>query len=67
MYICYLVHLKACLYNYVTKTWCYFTFLVIIVQLLSRNSKIKNNIRRKIKFSEINFRGGASFNNFRVI
>ena len=66
MYICYLVHLKACLYNFVTRP-CYFTFLVHIVQLLNRSSKIHKNIGRKIEFREINFRDGANFNNFRRV
>ena len=58
-YNCYLAHLKA-LYNYVTKTWCYYTImwqkhgviLVFIVQLFNRNSKTNKNIRRKIEFRE---------------
>ena len=66
MNICYLVHLKACLYNFVTRP-CHFTFLVRIVQLLNRSSKIHKNIGRKIEFREINFRDGANFNNFRRV
>ena len=38
-YIRYLVHLKVCLWNYVIRAWCYFTFLVLIVQLFNRHSK----------------------------
>ena len=50
-YICYLVHLKACLWNYVTRAWCYFTFLVLIVQLFNRHSKTQK-YREKIEFRE---------------
>ena len=63
-YICYFVHLKACFHNYVIKPWCYFPFLVLIVQLFHRNSKIHKNITRKIEFRETNFHDRANFNNF---
>ena len=66
MYICYLVYLKAWLYNFVTRPCC-FTFLVLIAQLLNRNSKIHKNIGRKIEFRKTNFREGANFNNFRRV
>ena len=34
----YLVHVKACLHNYVATSWFYLSFLVHIVQLFDRNS-----------------------------
>ena len=67
MYICYLVHLIACLYNYVTKPCRYFSFLLLTVQLLGRNSKTHKNIGRKIEFRETNFRDKANFNHFRGV
>ena len=47
-----------------TKTRCYFNFLVLILQLLNRNSKIHKNIGKKTEFCKTNIRGGANFSNF---
>ena len=35
-----------------TKTRCYFNFLVLILQLLNRNSKIHKNIGKKLSFAK---------------
>ena len=48
-YICHLVHLKACFYNYVAKPWSYFTFPV---QLLDRSRKTHKNIGKKMNFAK---------------
>ena len=46
------------------KTMIFFTFLVLIIQLLNRNSETRKNFGRKIESLERNFRDGTKFNKF---
>ena len=68
--MCYMhVYLLSCPFksmfsNYVTKPRCCLTLLVLIVQLIDRNSMKNKNIARKIEFRETNFCDGINFNKF---
>ena len=55
---------KSMFSNYVTKPRCCLLLLVLIVQLIDRNSMKNKNIARKIEFRETNFCDGINFNKF---